>query len=425
MKKVKNIYLLVAACPALLLVLLALAGITGGSSVSQQVVAPIVATEEKAEEYATVASQLGAPWDIVILTDAVQASDAGASGIENTNPIYTTLQFLILEKTTEHYEVVGQRIDEETEEVVDIYDWVVKGNERFPARAQIIEFFGLTEADLETMTPDRLSALAADYGATKSNEEWKYSVTFSVNGDFEGVLRQYVGLKDEDIERIMELYRESYMALMNLSEEARTRIQAIQARYGLYQYADGEYVSCEGLTFNEGGREVIYFNQLDSRWAALPYGRLSTIGRAGCGPTAMSIVISTLAGQTVDPPYMCNWSVANGQLCDGSGSYRTLIPRAAEAFGLTVSDAQVTEGQRIVNALSDGALVVAIMGPGDFTRSGHFIVLRAVREDGKILIADPASTTRTGQAWDLSLILSQVSRTVQGTGPLWIIREAG
>ena len=46
-----------------------------------------------------------------------------------------------------------------------------------------------------------------------------------------------------------------------------------------------------------------------------------------------------------------------------------------------------TEPQRIVDALGEGKLVVALMSKGHFTSSGHFIVLRGV-EDEKILVAD-------------------------------------
>ena len=79
-----------------------------------------------------------------------------------------------------------------------------------------------------------------------------------------------------------------------------------------------------------------------------------------------------------------------------------------------------TEGQRIVNALSQGKLVVAIMLKGHFTSSGHFIVLRGV-ENGKILVADPASYTRSQQTWDLSIILNEASGRAGAGGPFWII----
>ena len=56
----------------------------------------------------------------------------------------------------------------------------------------------------------------------------------------------------------------------------------------------------------------------------------------------------------------------------------------------------------------------------NFTSSGHFIVLRGV-ENEQILVADPASTSRSQKAWDLSIILNEASRSAAAGGPFWII----
>ena len=99
-----------------------------------------------------------------------------------------------------------------------------------------------------------------------------------------------------------------------------------------------------------------------------------------------------------------------GYWCKSSGSYHALIPAAAGEWGLPVSGCTTAEPQRITDALANGKLVVAIMSEGHFTSSGHFIVLRGVK-DGKIMVADPASYTRSEQLWDLSIILNAVSYT--------------
>lgn len=134
----------------------------------------------------------------------------------------------------------------------------------------------------------------------------------------------------------------------------------------------------------------------------------------------MSIVVSSLTDDIVDPVEMSQWAYQHGYWCSKSGSYRTLIPGAAKAWGLSVEGCSASEPQRILDALSSGKLVVAIMTKGHFTRSGHFIVLRGV-QDGKILVADPASYKRSGQTWDLSLILNEASKLSGAGGPFWII----
>lgn len=177
--------------------------------------------------------------------------------------------------------------------------------------------------------------------------------------------------------------------------------------------------SLGNVRFTDGQTEVVYFNQLDERYADKPYGT-DDIGGYGCGPTAMSIVVSSLTSETVDPVAMAKWSYENGYWCSKSGSYHALIPAAAKEWGLNVEGCSASEGQKIVDALSSGKLVVAIMLKGHFTSSGHFIVLRGVK-DGKILVADPASYDRSSMEWDLSIILNEASKNAGAGGPFWII----
>jgi len=177
--------------------------------------------------------------------------------------------------------------------------------------------------------------------------------------------------------------------------------------------------SLGNVRFTDGQTEVVYFNQLDERYANMPYGT-DDIGGYGCGPTAMSIVVSSLTSETVDPIAMARWSYENGYWCSKSGSYHALIPAASKEWGLNVEGCSASEGQKIVDALSNGKLVVAIMLKGHFTSSGHFIVLRGVK-DGKILVADPASYDRSSMEWDLSIILNEASKNAGAGGPFWII----
>jgi len=222
---------------------------------------------------------------------------------------------------------------------------------------------------------------------------------------------------------------ESYFAdtIFALSDEQKTLANDYAQNLslflgdGLFQYSDSSsgIPSLGDVRFTDGATEVIYFNQLDERYADQPYGT-DHIGGYGCGPTAMSIVVSSLAGTTVDPIEMAEWAYENGYWCSKSGSYHSLIPGAAKAWGLPVEGCAASEPQRILDALADGKLVVAIMTKGHFTSSGHFIVLRGV-QDGKILVADPASYTRSQKNWDLSIILNEASKRAGSGGPFWII----
>ncbi len=56
-----------------------------------------------------------------------------------------------------------------------------------------------------------------------------------------------------------------------------------------FREADGQEYDEDILLGREGGIQVVYYNQLDERWADEPYGQ-DKIGTHGCGPTSMSIV---------------------------------------------------------------------------------------------------------------------------------------
>lgn len=201
----------------------------------------------------------------------------------------------------------------------------------------------------------------------------------------------------------------------------RTMADDQTIRPGDPDYVDGTLIDYGNITFTEGSTDVVYYNQGDSRWGSKLYGKYDTIKEAGCGPTSLAMVVSSLTSRTIDPGEMAEWAYKNGYRCEGSGSYHSLIPEGAEYYGLKVEGATRYEGQKIADALASGKLVVAIMGAGHFTTSGHFMVLRGVTSEGKILVADPASVNRSNQEWDLRIILDESRRGAAAGGPFWII----
>ena len=215
-------------------------------------------------------------------------------------------------------------------------------------------------------------------------------------------------------------YDEDHKNWARLLYNTTTNPQAISETSA--DYIGGSGIDYSGVTFTNGSTTVIYFNQFDSAWSNTLYGTAGTIGKEGCGPTALAIVVSTFKGRTVNPVEVSNWSAANGHRCVGSGSYHSLIPKGAEHYGLKVEGlGKGGNGQPVVDALSSGKLIIAIMNPGHFTKSGHFIVLRGVTADGKILVADPASKQRSEQEWDLSIIMREARPDAASGGPFWSI----
>ncbi len=81
-------------------------------------------------------------------------------------------------------------------------------------------------------------------------------------------------------------------------------------------------------TVGKGVKQVVYYNQVEEPWGSMPYGT-STIGAAGCGPTSLAIVISTLTKQTVTPQMTAAYAISNGEYVSGVGTAHSFPTNAA------------------------------------------------------------------------------------------------
>lgn len=231
-------------------------------------------------------------------------------------------------------------------------------------------------------------------------------MVYILTNPFEAIKYHFKGDELTKIESIVSQY--SYEQLINSNDKS---------------YLESSGLDFSGISFKNGATEVVYYNQADARWKGKPYGRTGTIGKSGCGPTSLSIAISSLTDKKIDPVQMSKWAYENGYYCEGAGSYHTLIPAGVKNFGLKVEGCTANEPKKIVDALAQGKLIIAIMAKGHFTRSGHFIVLRGVTANRKILVADPVSRSRSEKKWDLSIILNEANKGADAGGPFWIIEK--
>ena len=150
------------------------------------------------------------------------------------------------------------------------------------------------------------------------------------------------------------------------------------------------------------------FYQWDPRWGYRTYGS-DLMGFTGCGPTCLSMVAVYLLGNDyMTPAWVAQFSMDNGyydyENC--SGTFWTLMSSGAEQLGL-YSEEVTGEVWDIEEHLANGEPIIAIMGPGDFTSEGHFIVLVSC-EDGYLRVIDPYSRERTARLWDIDEVLPQI-----------------
>ena len=151
---------------------------------------------------------------------------------------------------------------------------------------------------------------------------------------------------------------------------------------------------------------VPLFLQWDKRWGYQLYGD-QIMGLTGCGPTCLSMVAVYLLQDTnMNPAWMAEFSSRNGYCLPGNGTAWTLMSNGARQLGLNATELPLDKN-RIIRNLKAGNPIICIMGAGDFTTSGHFIVLTGW-QDGKITVNDPNSKMRSQQLYDYEHIKDQI-----------------
>lgn len=118
------------------------------------------------------------------------------------------------------------------------------------------------------------------------------------------------------------------------------------------------------------------------------------------------MVYIALTGKTdYDPIAMFQFAHEKGFM-SAAGVQWIFFTEGARQLGLTGEELTSDEGI-IREKLESGNPIICSMGPGDFTTSGHLIVLVGIDQNDKLIVQDPNSPERSSQHWDFQTILSQ------------------
>ncbi len=159
-------------------------------------------------------------------------------------------------------------------------------------------------------------------------------------------------------------------------------------------------------TSNFASDGFVIYNQYDPKWANLPFGT-STIAAAGCGPSAMAMVITALTGKSVTPADTTAYANTKN-LHTSAGSSWTIAAVLAQYWGLKANNisASVVAINQVLTA--GGLIVTSGSGASPFTSGGHYIVIRGLTADGKWKIGDSNGTIggqNSNTSWDPKQIL--------------------
>lgn len=152
---------------------------------------------------------------------------------------------------------------------------------------------------------------------------------------------------------------------------------------------------------------IPHFIQWDRRWGYSLYGT-QMMGLDGCGPTSLAMVAAGLTGNvSYNPRYVADFAQDKGYITSDNSTTWTLMSEGSKSFGITPKELTL-DGNVITAALRRGEPIIASMGPGDFTKGGHFIVMTGVTDTGTILINDANSRVNTATEWDLARLMTQI-----------------
>ena len=156
----------------------------------------------------------------------------------------------------------------------------------------------------------------------------------------------------------------------------------------------------------DGSVGVPLFLQWDSRWGYETYGS-DYLAVTGCGPTCLAMAGYYLTGSAdMNPRDLAAFAEKNGYYAKGYGSSWTLISEGSARLGLTATELPLVK-KKMTDALEAGNPVILAMGKGDFTTTGHYIVLTGM-ENGFFRVNDPNSIANSGKLWSYEQIEGQI-----------------
>lgn len=208
---------------------------------------------------------------------------------------------------------------------------------------------------------------------------------------FQGVIKICKQKKIKDIKVLVQSYNMGQGYINFAKKHGGKDSIPLQVQFQYMQRSDGRYgtagYSNDVMKRVKGQKPKVknmpLYHQWDSKWKSVSYGS-STIGKGGCGICSSAMVASYWTGKQITPPKLVKWAYVYHT---PAGSSHALYAAVAKKYNLKYRDLGLSKSE-MVKELKKGHTVIASMGPGEFTRNSHLIVLRTI-ENGKIRVNDP------------------------------------
>ena len=167
------------------------------------------------------------------------------------------------------------------------------------------------------------------------------------------------------------------------------------------------HLDADRLSIPKEGMAIPQIYQYDyGRAVCLVGGKNKSVASSGCGATSASMLIAYIAKNYDQTPYtLFYWAARNGRY-RGDGLDFATVKQMLSNYGIH-SKVMGVSADGIVDALNANRPIIILMGPGTFTKAGHYIVLRGLDDSGKVLVNDPNSASRSAQSFSLDLIVRE------------------
>lgn len=245
-----------------------------------------------------------------------------------------------------------------------------------------------------------------------ANEEVKNKVKDEVNNKYVSSytndtydLIKNMQKKDKRVKKILDNYDDYPSELLEMLSRNDEMIDFVLD----FNEKKGSYTNASITNVKQGSAPLLM--QWDKRWGYAAYAD-SYLAINGCAPTCLSMVIIYLTGDTSMNPYVISkYAYENGYYTSGVGTSWALMTKGSKHFGVSGKEIPLSKDV-IYNSLKNGKPIICSMKPGDFTTTGHFIVLAGIK-DGKIKVNDPNSKKRSSKLWEYGVLKDQIKNLWQ------------
>ena len=103
--------------------------------------------------------------------------------------------------------------------------------------------------------------------------------------------------------------------------------------------------------------------------------------------TARKVEYTKAKDESYTPDKIAAYSVENGYYVEGNGTSWALMEDLPKLYGIKVSSIS-SSANNMRAVLDNGGIIICAMGKGDFTISGHYIVIYGYDNEG-FMVNDP------------------------------------